>query len=237
MSMREIAKNKDFDRMILEAIQGKFPFFAWKSIGGVIEKCEMQVKAFRRDYNEIEFELKAEQEENLEKVVSGDRNFNMYIPELSVSFTSELKSISPDKKVKIFIPHEFSFFERRKHERVRPSKTCYLYFEHNHQVVKTAIHDISLGGIAFIMAKSEKINIAKGTNFSFFVLEFGARKIKLTAECVSAISIDRFKLENLPYGGFKIAFRFLDIAPDDRRFLMEYVTHETILKQVKKKAD
>ena len=51
-------------------------------------------------------------EENLEKVVSGDRNFNMYIPELSVSFTSELKSISPDKKVKIFIPHEFSFFER-----------------------------------------------------------------------------------------------------------------------------
>ncbi len=230
-------KNKDFDRMIVEAVQENYSFFAWHSVGGVIEKCEMKIKAFRKDYNEIELMLKDGQEVELAKVVAGDRVLNIYIPELSVSFSSEIKAITADRKVKLFIPLEFSFFERRKQQRVMPLAECFVCFEHNRQVIKKSIYDISIGGIAIIMAKSEKMNITKGKYFSLFILDFGSRKIKMNAECTNSFVINRFKHDNLPYGGFKIAFRFLDLSKEDKAFINEFIAHEAIRRQVLKNAN
>ena len=96
--MKESKRSKDFDRMIIEAIREKFSFFAWQSIAGIIEKCELKVKAYRKDFKEIELELLPDQDGQLSKVISGNKLLNVYVPGLSVSFTSELKSISEDKK-------------------------------------------------------------------------------------------------------------------------------------------
>ena len=45
--MKEQKRGKDFDRMLVEAVQDNLSFFAWQSLGGVVDKCEMKVKAFR----------------------------------------------------------------------------------------------------------------------------------------------------------------------------------------------
>lgn len=235
--MKEQKRSKDFDRMIVEAVQENFSFFAWQSIGGIVEKCELKIRAYRKDYNEIELEVCAGQEDKLAKVISGNRILNIYVPELSVSFSSELKSVTIDKKVKLYPPADYSFYERRKHERVRPSKACFVTFEHNKQLIKKAIYDFSLGGIAVILPKSDKVTIAKGKIFTMFVIDIGLRKMKVRAECVNSFTIDRFKFDNLPYGGFKLAFRFTEIAKEDRAFLAEFVTHEMLMQQIQKKAN
>lgn len=235
--MNEQKRSKDFDRMIIEAVQENVSFFAWQSIGGTIEKCKLKIKAYRKDYNEIELELCAGQEEKLAKVISGNRILNVYVPELSVSFSSELKSVSADKKIKLYPPSEYSFYERRKHERVQPSKTCFVSFEHNKQNIRKSIYDFSLGGIAIILPKSDKVVISKGKTYAVFTLDIGLRKMKVKAECVNSFNIDRFKFDNLPYGGFKIAFRFTDISKEDKAFLAEFVTHEMLMQQVQKKAN
>lgn len=235
--MKEQKRSKDFDRMIIEAVQENVSFFAWQSIGGVVEKCELKIKAFRKDYNEIELELCEGQEEKLAKVVSGNRVLNIYVPELSVSFSSELKTITVDKKVKLYPPADYAFYERRKHERVMPTKACYVNFEHNKQMYRKAIYDFSLGGIAIILPKSDKIIITKGKVFGVFTLEIGLRKMKVKAECINSFSIDRFKFENLPYGGYKLAFRFMEISKEDKAYLMDYVTNEMLVRQVEKKAN
>jgi hypothetical protein len=69
------------------------------------------------------------------------------------------------------------------------------------------------------------------------VLEIFGRKIKVKAECVDAITIDRYKLDSLPYGGYKIAFRFTEISVEDREYLMEFVTHQILVQQSMKKAN
>lgn len=236
--MKEQKRSKDFDRMIIEAVQGNFSFFAWQSIGGNVEKCELKIKAYRKDYNEIELELKNENSEDaLAKVISGNRILNIYVPELSVTFSSELKAVTADKKVKIYPPKEFTFFERRKHERLNPTKSCFVSFEHNRSVLKKSIYDISIGGIAIILPKSDKVLIQKGKLFPNLILEIGLRKMKIQAECVNSFNIDRFKLENLPYGGYKIAFRFVDMSKEDREFLTEFVTHQALIQNHMKKAN
>lgn len=235
--MKEQKRSKDFDRMIVEAVQENLSFFAWQSIGGTIEKCELKIKAYRKDYNEIELELCGGQEDKLAKVISGNRILNIYVPELSVSFSSELKSVGVDKKVKIYPPADYSFYERRKHERVQPAKSCYVTFEHNKQMIKKTIYDFSMGGIAVVLPKSDKVIITKGKIFTVFTLDIGLKKIKVKAECVNSFSIDRFKFDNLPYGGFKLAFRFTEISKEDKAFLAEFVTHEMLMQQVQKKAN
>lgn len=235
--MKDLKRSKDFDRLMVEAVQGGYSFFAWNSVGGVVEKCGLKIKAYRKDYNEIELEMIHGEEEKLGKVVSGNRILNIYVPEISVSFSSELKTVTSDKKVKLYIPGDFSFYERRKHERVQPAKTCYVSFELNKHMVRKPIYDFSIGGIAFILPKSDKMIVSKGKAFDTFVIEIAFKKIKVKAVCVNSFTIDRFKHENLPYGGYKVAFRFTEISPEDRKFLMDFVTTEMIAQQVKKKAN
>lgn len=235
--MKEKKRGKEFDRMIVEAVLENLSFFAWQSIGGTVESCEMKIKAFRKDYNEIELELIDGQDDKLTKVISGNRILNIYVPELSISFTSELKVITVDKKIKLYPPSDYSFYDRRKHERVQPSKVCFSSFEHNKIMMKKSIYDISLGGIAIILPKSDKVIISKGKKYDIFLLEIGLRKIRVKAECTNAFSIDRFKFDNLPYGGFKLAFRFTAISKEDKIFLAEFLTHELLMQQAQKKAN
>lgn len=235
--MNEQKKSRDFDRMLVEAVLGKYSFFAWQSIGGVVEKCEFKIKAYRKDYNEIELEIGTNQEEKLAKVISGDRVLNIYAPEISVSFSSEIKVITADKKIKIYLPKEYSFYDRRKQERVEPTKTCYVNFEYNKQMYRKSIFDISLGGIAIILPKSDKILITKGKQFEVFTLDIGLKKIKVKAECTNSFNVDPYKFENLPYGGYKVAFRFTDISKDDKAFLSEFIAHQKLTQQVTKKAN
>jgi hypothetical protein len=227
----------NFSRMIIEAVQENYSFFAWQSLGGVVEKCELKIKAYRKDYNEIELEARPEQDEALVKVISGNRLLNIYVPEISVSFSAELKSVSADKKIKLHLPTEYLFYERRKHERLEPLKTCYVSLELNKTIVKKNIFDISLGGIAIVLPKSEKVNIPKGKEFPLLILDILGRKMKVKAECTNTNIIDRFKLDSLPYGGYKIAFRFTEISQEDRDFLVEFVTHQTLIQQHAKKAN
>ena len=232
--MKEQKIGREFERMITEAAQERISFFAWQSIGGIVEKCEFTIVAFRKDYSEIELVAKDDSEEALKKVISGNRMLNIYIPELSVSFSASLKSINADKKIRIHLPLNYSFYERRKHERVQPIKTCYASFEISKNIFKKSLFDISIGGVAIILPKSDKIVIAKGKEFTIVILDIMGRKIRAKAECVSSISIDRYKLDSLPYGGYKIAFRFKEIAAADRGALVEFVTHQILLQHAKK---
>ncbi len=235
--MKEVKKNKEFDKMIIEAVLGKYSFFIWQSIDGIIEKCETKIKAVRNDYNEIELAVEKNQEVQLEKVIPGNRTLNIFVPELSVSFLTGLKSISVDKKIKIHLPSEYTFYNRRSDERIQPTKTAYANFELNKKITKKSLFDISVGGFSFIVSQADTMAVKRERQSNLFFLEFAGRKFKVNAECVSSVKIDRHKLDDLPYGGVKLGFRFVEISKNDKDFLIELIMHESLTKQFSKKAN
>ena len=79
--------------------------------------------------------------------------------------------------------------------------------------------------------------LTQGKFFEIFILDFGNHKIKVQAECVNSIIIDRFKIENLPYGGFKLAFRFTQVSTKDKAFIADFVMNEILMQQVHKEAN
>jgi c-di-GMP-binding flagellar brake protein YcgR len=103
--------------------------------------------------------------------------------------------------------------------------------------MKKSVYDISIGGLAIILPKSDKVNIVKGKMFPLLILEIPGKKMKLKAECVNTVTIDRYKLDDLPYGGYKIAFRFAEMSAEDRALMTEYVTHQMLLSLHHKKAN
>ncbi len=214
---------KNFEKMMVEAIQKDFSLFAWQSLGGVIEKCELKIIHFRKDYNIMELELASPLMNNLDKVISGDRIVNLYVPALSVSFSSELKSITGDNKLKISIPNEYAFYERRKHERVQPAKTCYVSFELNKVSQRKNIFDISQGGIAIILPKSKRMAMDNCNDYFELTMDILGTKIKAEAQCVGSMIIDAYRSENLPYGGYKVAFRFSKMSLEDREFIKNFI--------------
>lgn len=234
--MKGTKRSKNIERMIVEATKQGLSLFAWKaSSHETIEKCEMKIKALRRDYNELELTPTDEYMTEVNKIITGNRILNIYIPDLSISFSSELKSVGDDKSIKIMLPSEYLFYERRKHERIRPTKSCYIEFDYNKQHFKRSLFDLSLGGFAMVLPKSDKITIIKGRTVKFFTVTIDDIKIRVTAECVSSFLVDRFKIENLPYGGYKLAFRFLEISRSDRIYLADYITNEVLKNQIEYK--
>jgi hypothetical protein len=237
--MKEQKRNKTFDKNIIECIQKNYSFYAWNSLNGVIEKCEMKGKAFRNDYGEIEFEAREGNLKQLQNVVSGDRKISIYIPEMAMSFQAPLKSILDDGKIKIVIPEEFSIHERRKHERVLLKEKCFVYFEIKPHVYKKAIYDISMGGIALIIPKTERWVDQKEISYTSIILELDGVKEKIHSKvtCTNIYSFDKFKYNELPYGGVKISFCFKEMSIENKKVLQEYIITTLLSKQVCKKAN
>lgn len=228
---------RGFDKKIVEAVQQDFVIYGWNSLDGSITKVELKIKAYRKDYNEIELLIRKGQAHTLGELINGEKKINIYIPELSLSFVSNVKSIFQDICLKIDVPEEYSFFERRRFERVIPSKTVHTQLALTRLQTRTAVHDISVGGFSIILPKSNKILVCKGDTFKDVMIDILGRRIMVNAECVSALLIDRFKSEALPYGGYKIAFRFVDIGPEDKEFLIDYVTQEVLVQSKFQKAN
>jgi c-di-GMP-binding flagellar brake protein YcgR len=218
---------QNIERILIETIQNGNSVFAWKSLNGVIEKCELKAKAIRKEYNEIELEVVEKEQNKIENILSGDREINFYIPEFSISFSTEIKNLVSKNRIKVIIPKSFSFFERRKHERVVLDKAI-VSLEINKRLIKKPAFDISVGGVALVIPLTEKIMIKKGLEIQTCILEVNLRKIKVKLECISSQKIDRYKLETLPYGGQKLSFRFAEISKEDREFLAEMIAVKVI---------
>lgn len=217
--MKEIARDRNFEKLIVELVQTQAPAIAWQSLSGVVTKVELTAKAFRKEYAEIELIVKNGRGEELQKVIGGNRMINLYLPASSISFSSPVKAISEDFKIKIALPETYQFYERRENERVQPKKTMYVTFEINKVTYKKSLFDISVGGFSIIVPRTDKLSITKGSIFPQMTIEMGGKKIKVKVECANNFSVDRYKFENLPYGGQKIAFKFLAIAPEDQQII------------------
>ncbi len=222
-------KEKSVEKVLIEIIQEGNSVFAWKSVEGVIKKTEFKIKAFRKEYNELEL-WKVETGASLSEILNSNREMNFYVPESSVSFSANLKLVLDEQKIKIIPPEELSYYERRKHERVELEKS-FAIMELNKVQYKKAIFDLSLGGFALLLPKMERLPVKKGSEISSCSIEINSRKIKLKIECVSTTTIDRFRHEHLPYGGYKIAFRFIEISKEDKAFLLDLITMKVIQKK------
>ncbi len=221
--MKEIVRDRNFEKKITDAIQMKSKVIGWQNLNDVISKCELIVKGYKKENNEIDLEISAKSSEKLDMIVSGKRTINFYMPAQSISFVSTIVSLGENGKVKISAPECYQFHERRDNERIQPASVCYVSYEFQKLFFKKSIFDISVGGFSFILTKNDKIHFDKGSVITDVVLEIGRRKIKVKAECVNSMYIDRFKIDNLPYGGHKIAFKFLQISETDKAFLKDMV--------------
>ena len=229
--------NRDFDKKIVEAITQKFQVVAWNSINSVIYKTQLTLKAYRKDYGELEFNIPEERAEEFSKLLEGGDKFRVYLPDLSIAFSLVIKQYPSEKTVKTFLPDNFTFHERRNYERVKPDRLCYAYINFKNATPRVNIFDVSLGGFSVVYPKSLKVDIKEEHLYSNISLDIYGHKITGKFQCVNTVSLDPHKVEALPYGGFKVAFQFVEISQRDLDYLREFISNKIIQSANFKKAE
>lgn len=229
--------NRDFDKKIIEAITKKFPVVAWNSNNSVIHKTQLTLKAYRKDYGELEFNIPEEKQEEFVKLLDGGDKFRVYLPDLSIAFSLVVKQYSDIKVVKTFIPDNFTFHERRNFERVTPDRLCYAYINFKNAKPRVNIFDVSLGGFSVVYPKSLKVDIKEEQIYDNISIDIYGHKIVGKFQCVNTVSLDPHKVESLPYGGFKVAFKFVEISQRDLDYLRDFISTKIIQSSDFKKAE
>ncbi len=221
--MKELLRDKYFDMSMSDVFQKKLPVIVWQNVDDVIFKCNIYLKSFKKDIGEFEFYVSEKDVELFRKITIGKRVISLYVPASSISFNVFIDQYIDDTKFKTSIPENYQFFNRRENERVQPTETTYVTFEYQKQTFKKYLFDISVGGLSLVIPKADRFNLEKGAMITNFVIHLENKKIKVHVECVNSFSVDRYKVDSLPYGGQKIAFKFIKIQTQDKIFINEYV--------------
>lgn len=233
--MKKNKYDRQFEKRIIEAIQKNYLCYIWNTIDKVIYKVPLQIKTLRKDYNEIEFDVSEEHNNDLKNILSGSGQVKIFIPDLSIAFASELKRLD-NKKIKIGIPEEYTFHERRKHIRVKPEQACFANVNYSGFTPKMSIYDISLGGFSIIYPKSNRVSVEPNTDYQIIIDVYG-HKISSKAKCVGGFVLESNKVEDLPYGGYKVAFEFVGLNERDKKYLMDIITTLAIKQNPLQKAE
>ncbi len=228
-------RSRDIVKNLIEAVQNNYSVYAWSSIDGVVSKYELKTKAVRKSLEEVDFEIVPSEDVSIEKVIPADKVVKFYVPDSSLSFEARLKNILGTQRFQTYLPFEFKFYERRKHERVSPKESCTIIFEHKRQVFKKTILDLSLGGVAILIPKTEKAILGEKLDSVHCLIELGTKRIKAKIDFCSSAIIDRFQMEQCPYGGYKISFRFSSMEEKDKEILNKFIATEVIVQKISKK--
>lgn len=121
-------------------------------------------------------------------------------------FTTCYYFCSDSSLLKTNFPIRMYAKERRRDERQEVDGKLSLKFITESGSRTFKVFDISKGGISIILSRAEHFNFEQNTVFDVVIMPFS---IKLRLQQTLKLKIKPFVLENIPYAGHKLSFRFI----------------------------
>ncbi len=224
-------QSKAIVRTLKEIRESKKLILAWKIFGDVKVTVPVVLKVVRSHRNELLFEVKKENFDELAKITTGYEKINFYIPEGNILFQSKMKELNKDGALVVNLPDQIVRQERRKSLRIRiENKDVKLAFQkevsrnqHYNQVFEKDCYDLSVGGLSFIMTQTESKMFKIGERIYFADVIINGRRVDADIELVNLIPVDPDPHNKLAYRGFKACFQFIRLSKENRNIIDIYV--------------
>ena len=100
------------------------------------------------------------------------------------------------------------------------------------QYFERSCHDISAGGISFILPKQAEKYFNEEEEITQIFVCVDGREINVDAKIVAKVPIEPSRYNKLHYKGIKICLEFSGIEDEDRAFLQNFVFKNIKLDQV-----
>lgn len=218
--MRTKVDKKTF-QSIREAVSKKKDVLVWYLFNNHSIKASSKIDSIDEAKEEIIISPQAGSPGKMKKVISGFGTVNVFIPNLSLIFSSPFKSINEHGRITLGMPETSLFYDRRTDDRVVLGNVLWAEFTAHGKKIRKKIFDLSIGGMAIVFAKSERFKLPLGTiieDASLF-LEGSNTKINMRCKITNSLKLSPYLLDSCPYGGARISFQFLDMTKKQHEFV------------------
>lgn len=233
MSAKKLAQNgyrESILKMLQEVCQQKLTITIWKVGLDRQWQAKAKVKIIRSASNELLLIAENGNEEEVKKMINGEKMLRFYIEDKNTLFQANLRSFHYPEII-IEIPKFMAIQDRRKFMRLNNDEDRNVVLFHgnvgnsnrNMKRVEKKLQDFSAGGLSFIMGLQEQDTL-KLKDYLFPALMWvGGKEIKVLMKLVNLIELSPNEHNGLMYKGFKACFNFNEISNEDKEYLNEYV--------------
>jgi hypothetical protein len=214
-------QNKEREALaaIKEAMEKKQTVLCWYVLNDHTVKAELTVLNFHPNKDEIVFKPMPGSLPYLKQMISGSGKMNFFLPCQSCTFSSELKSLDENGKLVTSLPEVFRFNDRRSGHRVDLEMTIWADFEINGKKYHKKCFDLGAGGLSIVFSNLEHFRGRINQSLDSIELTVGKNKIETKCQIVNILKLTPYKLDNCPYGGSRVSFKFLKLKEKDKETL------------------
>lgn len=213
-------------------IQGK-PAVAWRLASGKKITAEVFFRVVRKSRGELLLRgTDPANQKILSTLISGRDKINIFLPEDMALFQAEIKSYETFGDATVKIPRMIAQVDRRKHLRLflgEESLATARFFKESKlqsggkQLFDKSCHDLSAGGLSFVVSRMEGKFFAKGELLKGLAIRAENREARVDAKIVSIHEVEPDGQNKLHYRGLKVCVNYTAISDKDRKFLNDLV--------------
>ncbi len=230
--LRQNSSTKDIYAYLNNARVQRDVVIAWLLVGDIKITAEVLILGLKRFRDEIQFGALPHMKDQLEKIISNSEKINFFIQDSSVLFQGKIREFSPERGLCIHFPNMIAQLERRKHFRLllgESLKANALFAKNSDTSFDQAsffekkLHDISSGGMSFIISRMEEKFFKKGDVLRDIELLLEEESFFVDSEIVACVPVEPNEHNRLAYRGIKICTQYTSVTQETQKSIEQFV--------------
>ena len=198
--MQEELEKAEIITLVQNCLVKKFTIQAWDIHSENLTMSNLEIKAVRKDKNEIEMKTNSAADyESLKKLIKGIGKLNFFIGEENLVFYSELKNFSEDGILIVSLPEKWLIEERRFKERIVTNGLGHAHIKNKSVTSILNLVDVSGSGFSIVMKKVDAMRFKEGTVLEQCSLELLDQKIDMSFKIERVKKFKHYEYDNFPY--------------------------------------
>ena len=207
--------------------------FAWYVFNDHTIKVELTIQSVDKDKEEILLCPDPKSVFFIKEMISGLGTINIYMPSSLLIFSAEFKNLDEEGKVRIGFPTLFKVHDRRGWDRVQIEANVFAIFELKGKMWNKNVFDLGSGGMSIVFNKTEYFRGELQEVVKKIEIKVGDKSTYCECTIVNILQLKPYMLENCPYGGARVSFKFNRLDDDTREFLEKILfSHIGLLKDL-----
>lgn len=222
---------------VIEVIEGTKDkgetVFAWYVFNDHTLKVELTIQSIDKEGEEILLLPDPKSVFFIKEMISGLGTINVYVPKDLLIFSAEFKNIDEEGKLKIGFPTLFKVHDRRGWDRVQLEADVLALFELRGKTWNKKVFDLGSGGMSIVFNKTEHFRGEIQEKVENVKIKVGEKTAYCECTIVNILQLKPYMLENCPYGGTRVSFKFDNLGSDSKDFLEKILfSHIGLLKDL-----
>ena len=209
----------DILEVLKETQEKSESIFAWYVFNDHTLKVELGIQSIDDSVEEIILKPDPKSVFLVRELISGLGTINIYVPKSLLIFSAEFKNVDDEGRIKIGFPTIFKVHDRRGWDRVQLEADILATFELKGKNWNKKVFDLGSGGMSIVFNKTEHFRGELQEKIPKVTITVGEKKAFCECTIVNILQLKPYLLENCPYGGTRVSFKFDNLDKDSKEIL------------------